>query len=220
MPPVAGASTEAGGVGTSAHGRLRAPRREDSDCEALGTGSGSSRRTPRPTPGSTCRRRSRRLPRAMHQLAPAPIVVASGLGASRQERLCADRGVVGAVPGGGVRRTPAHVEDLATRIGVGLAVGTVGASDSGGVGQEVRHRSIARNAIAISASHFNARWAPDLQGFPLGRPHSVNSSRRGPVPGRGTPPSPGDARRSPGTPAGGSASRPGRRPDPCRRRGR
>ena len=83
----------------------------------------------------TCPRRRR----------PSPSVRMTG------KRLGAHARVVGAIPGGRVRRAPADVEDLAARIGVGLTLGTVGTSDSGGVGQEVRHRSIARNAVAISA---------------------------------------------------------------------
>jgi len=71
---------------------------------------------------------------AMHQRAPAPIVVATRLRAPREKRLCAHHGIVGAVPRGRVRRTPADVEDLAAWVGVRLTVGAVGTSDSGGVG--------------------------------------------------------------------------------------
>ncbi len=66
-----------------------------------------------------------------------------------------------------MRRAPADVEDLAARIGVGLTVGAVWASDSGGVRQEVRHRSIARK-FAISASHCTAWRTPGTQPFDAG----------------------------------------------------
>jgi len=85
----------------------------------------------------------------MHQLTPTSVVVAAGLRAPRQKRLGADRSVVGAVPRGRVRRAVADVEDLTTRVGVRLAIGAVGTSDSGGVRKEVRHRYMARIAVAI-----------------------------------------------------------------------
>ena len=69
----------------------------------------------------------------MQQLAPASIVIATRLGASREKRFRTNRRVLGAVPRGRVRRAPANVEDLTAGIGVGLAVGAVGTSDSGGV---------------------------------------------------------------------------------------
>ena len=85
----------------------------------------------------------------MHQLTPASIVVAARLRAARQERLGTHRAIVGAVPRGRVRRAVADVEDLTAGIGVRFTVGAVGTSDSGGVRKEVRHRSMARIAVAI-----------------------------------------------------------------------
>jgi hypothetical protein len=137
---------------------------------ALGTGNGSCRRTPRPTPRAAGGDRARHAARAVHQLAPASIVVAARLRAPRQKGLRPHRAVVGAVPRGRVRRAPTDVEDLTARIGVGLTVGAIGTSDSGGVGQEVRHRSIARSSVAISASHSSARRTPGTTPFRRGRP--------------------------------------------------
>jgi hypothetical protein len=89
----------------------------------------------------------------MHQLAPASVVVAARLRAAREKRLRSHRTVLGAVPRGRVRRAPADVEDLSARISVWLAIGAVGTSDSRGVREEVRHRSVAMKSVAIVASH-------------------------------------------------------------------
>jgi hypothetical protein len=124
----------------------------------LRSGSGSSG-APRPSPRVAGRRRGPGTAWAVHQLAPASIVLAAGLGAAGQKRLCAHRGIIGTVPRGRMRRAPADVEDLTARIGVGLAIGAVGTSDRGAVGQEIRHRSIARSTVAISTSHSTA-WRP------------------------------------------------------------
>ena len=85
----------------------------------------------------------------MHQLTPAAVVVAARLRAAREKSLRPYRAVVGAAPRGRVRRAVANVEDFAARIGVRLAIGAVGTSDSGGVRKEVRHRSMARKSVAI-----------------------------------------------------------------------
>jgi len=85
----------------------------------------------------------------MHQLTPAAVVVAARLRAAREEGFRPHRSVVGAVPRGRVRRAVANVEDFTARIGIRLTIGAVGTSDSGGVRKEVRHRSMARKAVAI-----------------------------------------------------------------------
>jgi len=85
----------------------------------------------------------------MHQLTPASVVVAARFRAAREESLGPHRSIVGAVPRGRVRRAVANVEDFTARIGIRLTIWAVGASDSGGVRKEVRHRSMARRAIAI-----------------------------------------------------------------------
>jgi hypothetical protein len=85
----------------------------------------------------------------MHQLTPASVVVAARLRAAREKRLGPHRSIVGAVPRGRMRRAVANVEDFAAGIGVRLTVWAVGTSDSRGVRKEVRHRSMARRAIAI-----------------------------------------------------------------------
>ena len=85
----------------------------------------------------------------MHQLTPAPIVVAARLRAAREKGLRPHRAVVGAAPRGRVRRAVANVEDLTAGIGIRLTVGAVWTSDSGGVRKEVRHRSMARKSVAI-----------------------------------------------------------------------
>jgi hypothetical protein len=151
---------------------------------ALGAGNGSRRRPPRPTPGVAGGDRGRHAARAMHQLAPASIVVAARLGASRQKGLGSHRAVVGAVPRGRVRRAPTDVEDLTARIGVGLAVGAIGTSDSGGVRQEVRHRSTARNSVAISASTLTPGGRPARHFFDGGVPFLELCPRRGRSPRR------------------------------------
>lgn len=147
----------------------------------LRSGSGSSR-APCSSPGLAGRRRGPRTAWAVHQFAPASIVLAAGLGAAGQKRLCAHRGIIGTVPGGRVRRAPADVEDLTARIGAGLAIGAVGTSDRGGVGQEIRHRSIARSAVAISTSHSTAWRASDTHPFEAQRSYPVNWGRSGRVP--------------------------------------
>src|ERR1043166_3059229 len=91
----------------------------------------------------------------MHQLTPASVVIAARLRAAREERLRPHRSVVGAVPRGRVRRAVPNVEDFTAGIGVRLTIGAVGTSDSGGVRKEVRHRSMARRAIAIIRLHSN-----------------------------------------------------------------
>ena len=224
MPPDGGRRRRRESRGTAVR---RAPPRGT----ALGAGSGSSRGASRPAPGAAGRRRGRHAP-AVHQLAPPSIVVAPGLGAPRQERLGLHRGIVGAVPGGRVRRAPADVEDLTAGIGLGLAGRTVGTSDSGGVGQEVRHRSIARNTLAISASHSSASRRSDTtfgcgpparstrlgaRAFPVGAGRGP-TIRRGNGPGG--QPSPGGGPRRPGRPRSGPASRRERPRGPCRRRAR
>jgi hypothetical protein len=135
---------------------------------ALGPGRGSSRRATRPAPGAAGGGGGRHAARAMHQLAPASIVVAARLRATRQERLRPYRAVVSATPRGRMRRAPADVEDLTARIGVGLTLGAVGTSDSGGVRQEVGHRPIARSCVAISTSHCSARRTPGTTPFDTG----------------------------------------------------
>jgi len=85
----------------------------------------------------------------MHQLTPASVVVAARFRAAREERLRPHRAIVGAVPRGRVRRAVTNVEDFTAGIGVRLTVWAVRTSDSRGVRKEVRHRSMARRAIAI-----------------------------------------------------------------------
>jgi hypothetical protein len=106
----------------------------------------------------------------MHQLTPASVVVTARLRAAREKRLCPHRGIVGAVPRGRVRRAVPHVEDFAAGIGVRLTIRAVGTSDSGGVRKEVRHRSMARVAVAIIRLHSCIADAQHEVFFAAGRP--------------------------------------------------
>ena len=88
----------------------------------------------------------------MEDVAPAPVVVAAGLGASRQIRGGGHHFVIGAITRRRVGFAPAHVEDFLARVGVRLTTGTVGAGDTWSVREAVRHRSMARISIAIPFS--------------------------------------------------------------------
>ena len=100
---------------------------------ALRAGSGSHRHTSRTTPGAVTVRRGRDTGRAMQQLAPASIVVATRLRTAREKGLRPHRRVLGTAPRGRVRRAPANVEDFPARIGVRLTIGAIGTSNRGGV---------------------------------------------------------------------------------------
>ena len=108
---------------------------------------------PRQARGDTSRRRSEaiaRLARAVQDFAPAPVVVASRLGASREVRRGGHHLVVGAIADRRVGFAPVHVENLPAGVGIGLTTGTVSAGDTGGVGKVIRHRLMARISIAMS----------------------------------------------------------------------
>ena len=110
--------------------RFREPR-----AEARGSDSGARA-------GGTERRhrtsRHRRFRLAMEQGAPAAIVLAAGLTAAGWIAFHRDDLVVEAARGWRVRRAPAHVENLQTRIGIGLAGGTVRPSDGGCISDGLR----------------------------------------------------------------------------------
>src|SRR5437899_11320639 len=92
-------------------------------------GSGArSGRTERRAYASRNRGRSRL---AMEQGAPAAVVFAAGLTAASWVAFHRNGLVVEAARGRSVRRAPAHVENLQTRIGIGFAGGTVRPSDGG-----------------------------------------------------------------------------------------
>src|SRR4030095_2470723 len=118
----------------------------------------------------------------MQQLAPASIVVATRLRTAREKGLRPHRRVLGTAPRGRARRAPANVEDFPARIGVRLAIGAIGTSNRRGVRQEVRHRPMAKDSVAISISHLNPCWTPDTKGFragvlPLQQPVGLGRSR-------------------------------------------
>jgi len=86
-------------------------------------------------------------------VAPAPVVVAARLGASREVRGGGHHFVIGTVAGRRVGFAPAHVENLLAGVGVRLTTGTVGAGDTRGVRKVIRHlRFMARIGIAIPFS--------------------------------------------------------------------
>ena len=74
----------------------------------------------------------------MEQGAPAAIVLAAGLTAAGWIAFHRNSLVVEATRGRRVRGAPAHVENLQTRIGIGLASGTVRPSDGGCVPDGLR----------------------------------------------------------------------------------
>jgi hypothetical protein len=150
----------------------------------LRTGDGSRRCTPRPPPPrSAGRRRGRHARRAMHQLTPASVVVAARLRTAREKRLRPHRGIVGAVPRGRMRRAVPHVEDFTAGISVRLTIRAVGTSDSGGVRKEVRHRSMARIAVAIIRLPLLHSGRPTRSVFRRGTPYRWNPAHCGDVPG-------------------------------------
>ena len=89
----------------------------------------------------------------MKDVAPAPVVVAAGLGASREVRGSGHHFVIGAISRRRVGFAPAHVENLLAGVGVGLTTGTVGAGDTRGVRKVIRHRLMARICIALPFSY-------------------------------------------------------------------
>jgi len=89
----------------------------------------------------------------VQDLAPAPVVVAARLGASREVRGGGHHLVVGAIADRRVGFAPAHVENLLAGVGIGLTTGTVGAGDTGGVRKVIRHRLMVRISIAIPLSY-------------------------------------------------------------------
>jgi len=76
--------------------------------------------------------------------APAPVVVAARLGASREVRGSVHHFVIGATSRRRVGFAPVHVENLQAGVGIGLTTGTEGAGDARGVRKVVRHRLMAR----------------------------------------------------------------------------
>src|SRR5262249_35267927 len=91
------------------------------------------------------------------EVAPAPIVVAARLGASREVRGGGHHLVVGAIAGRRVGFTPAHVENLLAGVSIGLTIGTISADDTGSVRKVIRHRVMARISITIPFSYQNHR---------------------------------------------------------------
>ena len=85
-------------------------------------------------------------------VAPAPVVVASRLGAPREVRGRGHQFVVGAVTRRRVGFAPPHVENFLARVGIRLTAGTVRAGDTRSFREVVRHRSMARIDIAIPFS--------------------------------------------------------------------
>jgi hypothetical protein len=83
----------------------------------------------------------------MEQLAPAAVHLAAGLGAAREIGVRDEGQVVRAVAGRRVRIAPPHVEDLADRIGVGLAARAVRARDHRTISEVIHHRSITLNVV-------------------------------------------------------------------------
>src|SRR5207247_2167956 len=104
---------EPGTAGARATGRTRWPTRHA--------------RTAHMRPGRPADRRRSRL--AMEQGAPAAVVIATGLTAASWIAFHRNGLVVEAARGRSVRGAPAYVENLQTRIGIGLAGGTVRPSD-------------------------------------------------------------------------------------------
>lgn len=86
---------------------------------------------------------------AVDELAPAAVVGAAGLGGPRKDGVGAHRPVVGAARRRGVRQAPARVEDLAARVGVGLAAGAVRAGNRGRLGDVLRHGLMAMTSLAM-----------------------------------------------------------------------
>ena len=77
----------------------------------------------------------------------APRPLDAGERAVLDQLLRAHRRVLGAVARGDVRLAPAHVEDLADRVGMGLTAWAVRTGKRGAVGQMIRHGP-SRDAIA------------------------------------------------------------------------
>jgi hypothetical protein len=88
----------------------------------------------------------------VEELTPPAIGLAASLGASRQEGFRGHDGVFGAVARRCMGIAPANVEDLTSGISSGLAARTVGAGDAGRVGDELRHRILARSLFAIKST--------------------------------------------------------------------
>jgi len=87
------------------------------------------------------RARPRLIGSTVQDVAPASVVVAARLGASRKVRGRGHNFVFGAVARWKVGFAPAHVENLKARVGVGLTTGTVRARDTRCVRKVIRHRS-------------------------------------------------------------------------------
>jgi hypothetical protein len=93
----------------------------------------------------------------MDQLTPTTIRVTSGLGAAGEKAVGVHRGIITATPGRRMKFAPAHIEDLADRVGIRLTARTVHTGDRGAVGQVVRHGP-SRGAIAVTRP--GPRWNP------------------------------------------------------------
>jgi hypothetical protein len=83
------------------------------------------------------------------QLAPAAIGVAPGFSAAGQEAIRIHSGVFSTFSGRSVQFAPAHVENLADGVGIGLTAGTIRTRNRGTVGQMIRHGP-SREAIAVT----------------------------------------------------------------------
>jgi hypothetical protein len=101
-------------------------------------------------------------------VAPAPVVVAARLGASREVREGRHQFVVGAISCRRVGFAPAHVENFLARIGIGLTTGTVTPRDIGGVRKAINHRSSA-HATASPASRMLGGLSRIHRGGRVGR---------------------------------------------------
>src|SRR5262249_28117691 len=93
-------------------------------------------------------------------VAPAPVVVAAGLGAPREVRGGDHHAVVGAMGRRQVGFAPAYVENGLARVGIGLTPGAVCARDIRGVRKVIHHRPSA-HAIAPPA----CRMPSEVSGF-------------------------------------------------------
>src|SRR5262245_6940851 len=87
------------------------------------------------------RARPRLIGSTVQDVAPASVVVAARLGASRKVRGRGHHFVFGAVARRAVGFAPAYVENLKARVGVGLTTGTVRARDTRCVRKVICHRS-------------------------------------------------------------------------------
>src|SRR5262249_30849827 len=103
-------------------------------------GGGAAPAIPTNSQGRT-RARAGSIGPTVQDVAPASVVVAARLGASRKVRGRGHHFVFGAVARRKVGFAPTHVENLKAGVGVGLAAGTVRAGNTRCVRKVIRHRS-------------------------------------------------------------------------------